>query len=476
MANTLSSPALLKDNRLLRQWRTWITPRSSGRELAFVERTLRGVLPVLFTVFVSLSILSLVTAKSSVIDLILYFAPLLLAIHMLSRERIYSSGALTVLALYVLVVRLDTTVGYWSSAVTPIAMILLMFASLILPVKSVRLVTLVTILVLAGAILLQEMEGHTPPTVNGVPITTPFQSIFSGALSLGLVMVYVTYLRNEFGRRVNEVNELVGTLESRVAARTRDLAAAVEEASQAKEEAERANRVKSMFLAAMSHELRTPLNSIINFGQFIQEEMFGPVNPEQADAAGNVVASGRHLLALINDVLDISKIEAGSLQLFVEDNIKMEDELRTLHQTAKTLLQGTSVEARLEMESALPGIRGDRLRIRQILLNLVSNACKFTEHGHVTIHALQRDGQLLISVEDTGPGIDVKDHATIFETFRQTEVGLRKGKGTGLGLPIAKRLSEAHGGSLSMQSKVGVGTTFTVALPLQSNLSVSSKS
>lgn len=239
------------------------------------------------------------------------------------------------------------------------------------------------------------------------------------------------------------------------------------ELEKAKEDAERANVVKSQFLAAMSHELRTPLNAILNFTQFVSTGVLGDINQEQEDTLNKVVTSGEHLLSLINDVLDISKIEAGALELFVEDDINMNKELKVIIETAKGLLQTDAVTIEQDIQPDLPLITGDKQRINQILLNLVSNACKFTEKGAITIGAKQHNDTIQFYVKDTGAGIASVDFDKIFETFGQTRVGLKKGRGTGLGLPISRRLAEAHGGTLTLESTVGVGTTFTVTLPIK---------
>jgi signal transduction histidine kinase/low affinity Fe/Cu permease len=224
------------------------------------------------------------------------------------------------------------------------------------------------------------------------------------------------------------------------------------------QEAETANETKSRFLANMSHELRTPLNAILNFSAFVADGVLGPVNDEQADVLNESIASGKHLLSLINDVLDITKIEAGALTLFVEDRVDLRDELRAVEASGRALLGDKPVALTVSVDEDVPPVVGDRRRIRQIMLNLVSNACKFTDEGRVTIHLQQKTGgEVLLTVQDTGPGIAPEDHTAIFETFRQTEVGLRHSEGTGLGLPISLRLAEAHGGRLWFDSTLGQG-------------------
>ncbi len=265
-------------------------------------------------------------------------------------------------------------------------------------------------------------------------------------------------------QKISELNQnlqvLNNELEQRVIERTTEL-------ELAKEEAEQANRVKSQFLAAMSHELRTPLNAIINVSQFLLRGIMGDVNSEQKESLGLVVSSGKHLLDLINDVLDISKIESGALKLFIEDDVNLKAELQSIMSTAETLLADKPVQLINEIDENLPLITGDRRRVTQIMLNLVSNACKFTEQGSITIQARQQNGHILMSVADTGPGIAPEDQETVFETFRQTNEGLKAGTGTGLGLPISRRLAEAHGGKLWLESQSGHGATFFVKLPIK---------
>lgn len=254
-----------------------------------------------------------------------------------------------------------------------------------------------------------------------------------------------------------------------------DLAAAATERSrlyseQVKiaEELRTLDNMKSQFLASMSHELRTPLNAILNFTEFMHMEMLGPVNDKQKDALAKALGSGRHLLSLINDILDITKIEAGMMRLFIEENIDLQQELNTVIASANSLIQNKTIEFKQEIDNPLPTIVADKRRIRQVLLNLLSNAIKFTEQGHVTLRVMNKEDVIRLEIADTGPGIADEELSIVFEPFQQTETGIRHAGGTGLGLPITKRLVEAHGGRLWVESEVGTGTTFFIELPVRS--------
>lgn len=236
--------------------------------------------------------------------------------------------------------------------------------------------------------------------------------------------------------------------------------------------------LKSQFLASMSHELRTPLNAVLNFTEFVMTGMLGPVNQTQQEALGKALNSGKHLLSLINDVLDITKIEAGKMKLFIEEDIDLRDDIQHVIDTAATLLQNKPVRLVTQIDENLPGVLGDKRRIRQVLLNLMSNACKFTEEGQITFAAAHKTSPqgdiILFAIVDTGPGIPTDEQATIFEPFIQTEAGIQHAGGTGLGLPISKRLIEAHGGRIWLESAPGQGAAFYVSLPVWSEATYAS--
>ena len=230
-------------------------------------------------------------------------------------------------------------------------------------------------------------------------------------------------------------------------------------------ELEETSRHKSEFLASMSHELRTPLNAIIGFSEVLREEMFGPVNEKQAEYLDDIVSSGNHLLSLINDVLDLSKVEAGQVELEVGPF-----SLREALERGVVMVREQATEEEVQVElSAGPEVdvvEGDERRIKQVIFNLLSNAVKFTPAGgEVDVSAIRVNGEVRVSVADTGPGIAPGDHERVFEEFQQTDAGLERLEGTGLGLALSKRLVELHGGRIWLESELGKGSTFVFTLP-----------
>ena len=229
-----------------------------------------------------------------------------------------------------------------------------------------------------------------------------------------------------------------------------------------------ASKHKSEFLANMSHELRTPLNAIIGFSEVLAEEMFGDLNEKQAEYANDIHGSGKHLLSLINDILDLAKVEAGRMELNLSDyNLPVAiDNAMTLVRE-RALTHGLSLKS--EIDPAVGDLRGDERKVKQILLNLLSNAVKFTPAGGtVTVLAHHVEGFAQIAVRDTGVGIAPEDQAAVFEEFKQVGTDVtKKGEGTGLGLALTQRFVELHGGRLWLESKLGEGSTFTFTLPLE---------
>jgi len=231
-----------------------------------------------------------------------------------------------------------------------------------------------------------------------------------------------------------------------------------------------ANRHKSEFLANMSHELRTPLNAVIGFSEVLLERMFGEVNEKQDEYLQDILSSGKHLLSLINDILDLSKIEAGRMELEA-----LPFDLPAALDNALTLIRErasrNSIGLAVNVDPHIGEVVADERKVKQVLLNLLSNAVKFTpEGGTITMSAALNDGMIEISVADTGIGIAPEDQAAVFEEFRQVGTDYaRKREGTGLGLALARRLVELHGGALTLQSAPGKGSTFTFTIPVRAH-------
>jgi signal transduction histidine kinase len=221
-----------------------------------------------------------------------------------------------------------------------------------------------------------------------------------------------------------------------------------------------ASKHKSQFLANMSHELRTPLNAILGYTELILDNIYGEAPGKVREVLERVAKSGRHLLGLINDVLDLSKIEAGQLTLALSDY-----SLKQVVQTVLTAVEALAAEKALALKVTfppdLPPGRGDERRLTQVLLNLVGNAIKFTDTGEVRVEVTAADGTFRVAVADTGPGIAEADQQKIFEEFQQADASPTRQKGgTGLGLAIAKRIIELHGGRIGVESSPGRGSTF----------------
>jgi signal transduction histidine kinase len=239
-----------------------------------------------------------------------------------------------------------------------------------------------------------------------------------------------------------------------------------DELQRAYRELELASEHKSEFLATMSHELRTPLNAIIGFSEVLQEQMFGELNERQIAYVKDVLEAGRHLLSLINDVLDLAKIEAGKMELELAE-VAVPDVLRAAVSMHSEHASRSGVALALDTEPDEITITADERRVRQVVFNLVSNAVKFTPaDGHIDVSARLDDGQVEIAVADTGPGIATEDLETIFEEFEQTSEG-KQAEGTGLGLPLSRKLVELHGGRLWAESTPGKGSTFHFTLPVR---------
>ncbi|HKA61645.1 MAG TPA: ATP-binding protein, partial [Methylomirabilota bacterium] len=273
--------------------------------------------------------------------------------------------------------------------------------------------------------------------------------------------------RNQPGEFAPETVDLLRTFATQSALAIQN-ARLFEEIADKGRQLEAASRHKSEFLANMSHELRTPLNAVIGFSEVLLQRMFGDLNPKQDEYLKDIYASGQHLLSLINDILDLSKIEAGRMEL-APAPFHLPSALENAVTLVKERAARHAIALEVEVDPRLGEVVGDERKVKQVLLNLLSNAVKFTpEGGRISLKADRRDGMVEIAVTDTGIGIAPEDQAAIFEEFRQ--VGrdeTRKQEGTGLGLTLAKKFVELHGGRLWVESQTGQGSTFTFTLPVQ---------
>jgi len=275
-------------------------------------------------------------------------------------------------------------------------------------------------------------------------------------------------LAEEFNTMAARLEASYAGLEHQVDERTRELTTALAKLDEKSRELQAASRHKSEFLANMSHELRTPLNAISGFSQVLRKRMFGEINDKQAEYLDEILAASRDLLTLIDDVLDLSKVEAGQIELELAPFSLPGALERVLVVVGEQASRG-NVRISLTTDAAIDTVVGDERRIRQVALNLLSNAIKFTPAGGaVAVRAARQAGELRISVTDTGPGVAAEDQARIFEEFQQAAAGKEQRDGTGLGLALSKRLVELHGGRIWVESELGQGSTFSFTLPAPS--------
>ncbi|MDT8316630.1 MAG: ATP-binding protein [bacterium] len=268
-------------------------------------------------------------------------------------------------------------------------------------------------------------------------------------------------LANEFNNMTSELESLYHGLEEKVRERTVEL-------EESNRELEKANRLKSEFLANISHELRTPLNSIIGFSEVLQDGLYGEINDKQGKYLGNIHKSGKHLLELINSILDLSKIEAGRMEFHPEE-ISFRDAAKEVENVIKPLAIKKGIDLKFFIEDTLDEITADRLKLKQILYNLLGNAIKFTpDKGSVALEAKKEGAFIKVAVKDTGIGIKEEELDLIFESFRQADGShSRDFEGTGLGLTLTRKFIDMHGGQIRAESVEGEGSSFIFTLPLK---------
>jgi signal transduction histidine kinase len=316
-----------------------------------------------------------------------------------------------------------------------------------------------------GAVPVVVHDVRKEPGYVADPVSSDARSELAIPLIVGETVLGVLDLQSELPSRFSENDiRIHTTLGAQVAVALQNATLYAEQLETSARLRE-VDRLKSEFLASMSHELRTPLNSIIGFADVLLEGIDGPLNERMHEDVTLIRDSGRHLRELIGEMLDMSKIEAGVMELRYEE-IDVPVLAREIVASAKSLAKNKDLEIRYEVDPELETIEADRTRLTQILLNLISNAIKFTEQGSICLMLKEQDGELLAGVQDTGIGIASEDIPVIFEQFRQIDGSLsRKVGGTGLGVPISKRLVELHGGQMWLESELGVGSTFWFTMP-----------
>lgn len=300
----------------------------------------------------------------------------------------------------------------------------------------------------------------------------PFLSLYlSRYVTMPLIVLYEGARAIEAGRLSHRIEVKTGDEIEALGDAFNEMAASLEKANReittANIRLREIDRLKSEFLANMSHELRTPLTAIIGFSEILIDRVMGDLNEEQADSLNNIVTSGQHLLKLINDILDLSKIEAGKMELHLE-TFHLDSIIEFVNKTVSPLIEKKRQVLKTEVSEGIPPIHADPGRLKQILLNLTGNAIKFTpDGGTITIGAAVKGNNLALSVTDTGIGIKHEDIERIFQAFQQVEgAPSREYGGTGLGLTLTKRLAEMHGGKVEVESEFGRGSTFTVYIPV----------
>ena len=466
-ANTTTSPSANNRN-FLSSLGSWLQPRSTDRDEAFRERSIRvavalvivvGLLSFALSIFVFPNDWSLISFPTLHIVVLTGF---FIAAYSLTRGQINTAATFVVAtslmaaAGFVLLSGQQGTLPLLVSGI-PVFMFVILIAALVLPRNTILPASVAGLFLYIGAIF-----------VANSPVLPVSSADFSQAITAILLLLpteaaILHRLRVEFDARLEAMRASIQQVElsKQQAEESR------RQAEAARLQAEEADKAKSQFLANMSHELRTPLNAIIGYDEAMLGGMVGEFTAHQTKLLGHIQHNSRRLLGLINDILDLSKIESGSVEVFLAP-ISPHKVIRETVESLRSLADNKNIALNVQFSDAVPEVvLSDANKLQQVLVNLLSNSIKFTDEGSVTIDVRIVDGSMWqVQVRDTGIGMPPGAEKYIFEPFQQVDgTDKRKYKGTGLGLAITKRLIERLGGRIEVESKLGKGSTFSVSLP-----------
>ncbi len=447
--------------------RWWIIPRTTDRDEKFRETIIRSSSLVLITATAIAMLFVLIAFDGNVklltdrvATMVIFISLLSLSAYLAHRKYITVAGWALLMMPSVAFINFSLSMGLWINLTIFFLLLVSLYGQLVLPREHIKYLVFLSFAMLtfiqffpAPILGISSSPSVAIESLVTRPTATALTIIFLVVIN---TLLYV--LRREFDSRQDELRSFVTELDSRVQERTREL-------DIARKQAEDANTIKSKFLANMSHELRTPLNAILNFTAFVADGVMGDVNEEQEDALRQSISSGKHLLSLINDILDVTKIEAGLMDLFIQP-VDLNEIINGVVGIGKGLSKDKPIDLITDIQEKLPVTYGDKRRMRQVFLNIVSNAFKFTPKGSITINAHATDTHLHVHVKDTGIGISPEHQALVFESFKQAQNDTLDTVGTGLGMPISKYFVESHRGRMWFETVVGEGTTFFVELPI----------
>jgi signal transduction histidine kinase len=451
-----------QDSNIRRGVLRWLEPRSKDRDEAFRERSIRiatalaltlGFISFFLTVFVFKNKWDVISLPTLHVAALIGFS---LSGYWVTRERIINAAwslviAGLIAATGILLLNKQDNANLVNGI--PIYLSVVVLSALLLPRNAIWIIIFASVIAYAAAMTISQQAA--PYNVS--------QPVLLAVIIIPAIGVILYRLRVEFDSRLEAMHQSIQ--EAELAKQRADEAR--QQAEQSRQRAEEADKAKSQFLANMSHELRTPLNAIIGYDEAMLGGMVGEFTPQQMKLLGHMQHNSRRLLGLINDILDLSKVESGSLQVYLAP-MSPQKVIQETVESLRSLADEKKIYLNMQSSDDVPEVvLGDSRKLQQVLVNLISNAIKFTDNGGVTIDVGTVDAsRWRFQVRDTGIGMPPGAATYIFEPFQQVDgTDKRKYKGTGLGLAITKRLVEHLGGSVEVVSELGKGSTFSITLP-----------